>query len=158
MASTGQQQSHSKFASTTSMRVLALRMRVCDVCAMIRKHVACATTAAVLLEVNNTWFLLNTASVFSLNNTATHAPCFLQHVTCVSLFNLAHPRELPPPTSRRGTLYMYILYNVCLEACDYRAFACRMTNRHGLWVCWMSMGGKSSFKHTHSKEQRGTCG
>ena len=53
MASTGQQQSHSKFASTTSMRVLALRMRVCDVCAMIRKRVACAIAAAVLFKVND---------------------------------------------------------------------------------------------------------
>ena len=34
---------------------------VCDVCYKIRKHVACATPAAVLLNVNSTWFLLNTA-------------------------------------------------------------------------------------------------
>ena len=26
----------------------------------------------------------------------------------------------------------------------------RMTNQHGHWVYWMSMGGKSSFKHTAS--------
>ena len=31
---------------------------------------------------------------------------------------------------------------------DYRAFVSRMTNRHGHWVWWMSMGGKSRFKHT----------
>ena len=43
--------SHSKFVWTASMRVLALHMRVCDVCAMICKHVAYAT-AAVLLKVN----------------------------------------------------------------------------------------------------------
>ena len=37
----------------------------------------------------------------------------------------------------------------CLEACDYRAFVPRMTNRHGHWVCWtsacwMSMGRKNT--------------
>ena len=39
---------------------------------------------------------------------------------------------------------------VSLEACDDRAVVSRMTNRHGHWVCWMSMGGKNSFKHTAS--------
>ena len=44
---------------------------------------------------------------------------------------------------------------LCLEACDCRAFAARVTNRHGHWACWtsacwMSMGGKNCFKHTAS--------
>ena len=29
----------------------------------------------------------------------------------------------------------WVVY-VCLEACDYKAFVSRMTNRHGHWVCW----------------------
>ena len=32
---------------------------------------------------------------------------------------------------------VYICGNVCLEACDYRAFVARMT-RHGHWVGWTS--------------------
>ena len=46
---------------------------------------------------------------------------------------------------------------VCLEARDNRALVSGMTNRHGNWVCWMSMGGKSGL-NTHSKQQRGTRG
>ena len=46
-----QQQSHSKFLWTTSTRVLTLHMRVCDVCAMICTHVACAT--AEMFKANN---------------------------------------------------------------------------------------------------------
>ena len=46
------------------MRVLALHMRVCSVCATIRKHVACAiNTAAVMFNVHNSTqqeFLLTT--------------------------------------------------------------------------------------------------
>ena len=34
VAATVQQQSHNKFVWTTSMRVLALHMRVCDVCVL----------------------------------------------------------------------------------------------------------------------------
>ena len=40
---------------------------------------------------------------------------------------------------------------VSLEACDDRAVVSRMTNRHGHWVCWMSMGGKTVLNpHTSS--------
>ena len=42
-----------------------------------------------------------------------------------------------------GILYLRSVY-ICLEACDYRAFVSGMTNRHGHWVCWMSMDGKNS--------------
>ena len=52
--------------------------------------------------------------------------------------------------------YIVVLYifglsrSLWLRICEYRAFVARMTNRHGHWVCWMSMGGKNSFKHTAS--------
>ena len=51
---TVQQQSHSKFVWTSSTRLLIAYICMCVVCAMIRKHVACAT--AVMFEVNNTLF------------------------------------------------------------------------------------------------------
>ena len=35
------------------MRLLTMHMRWCDVCAMIRKRVACAIAAAVLFKVND---------------------------------------------------------------------------------------------------------
>ena len=59
---TVQQQSHSKFVWTTSMRVLPLHMyALCDVCAMLREHVACETTtycctSVIMLKVNNTTY------------------------------------------------------------------------------------------------------
>ena len=81
VAATVQQQSHSEYVRTTYMRVMKLHMRGCDVC------VAFATTAAVIVQVNNSTqqeFLLTyqvlLALLFSMsNNTAAHVPCFLQH-------------------------------------------------------------------------------
>ena len=54
-----------------------------------------------------------------------------------------------------GTLlYLRCIYmSVSNLVTTYRALSLGMTNRHGRWVCWMSMG-----LNTHSKEQRGTCG
>ena len=69
------------------MRVLTLHtgMHVCDVCAMIREHVACAATADVMFKVNNITtqqesLLTTNLVLFSFStNTAAYAPCFLQH-------------------------------------------------------------------------------
>ena len=86
-AATVHQQLNSKFVWTTSMRVLTLHtgMHVCDVCAMIREHVACAATADVMFKVNNITtqqesLLTTNLVLFSFStNTAAYAPCFLQH-------------------------------------------------------------------------------
>ena len=77
----------------------------------------------------------------------------------------APPQENNPDATRMGIPRMCLWYlvvfamymHVCLEAYDYRALVANMTNRHGHWMCWMSMGGKNSVK-THGKQQRGTCG
>ena len=53
---------------------------LCDVCAMIRKHVAHSTLPTLLCctEGKNTAILLNTTILFASSNTAAHVPCFLQ--------------------------------------------------------------------------------
>ena len=61
--------------------------------------------------------------------------------------NLPHAWVYRVCTWHLVVLAMYIY--AWLEACDYRAFVARMTNRHGHWVgwtsaCWMSMGGKNT--------------
>ena len=49
------------------------------------------------------------------------------------------------------TAYVGTWHLVCVEACDYRAFVSRMTNRHGRWMCWSRCRWvESSFKHTAS--------
>jgi len=60
--------------------------------------------------VNNTWFPLNTTTTIFFENiqqSMFHVSSNISRnrVTCVSLFNLLHPRDFTSPTSPRGTLY-----------------------------------------------------
>ena len=58
------------------------------------------------------------------NNTSAHVTwlppeqALTTCVTCVPLFDLRHPRDFTSPTSRTGTLYIYIFYGKRLTIID----------------------------------------
>ena len=91
-------------------------MRVCDVCAMIRTDMTCATTA-VMFTVHNvstsaggpadytvfTGILLTWAIRHPMLHVSSNICCDCD--TCLFLFNLRHPRDSTQATSRWGTWY-----------------------------------------------------